>query len=105
VALMPFKLTELTLSANPIKVREYLAAGLQCVASDLPEVRKIGLCKIARTPEEFVRKVDEALAEGAGPRRERGMKMFHESWEARVEDIRRHVADALLRRAEREKEG
>lgn len=104
VALMPFKLTELTLSANPLKVREYLAAGLHCVASDLPEVRKIGLCKIAHTPEEFVRKVDEALADGPGPRRERAMKMLHESWEARVEDIRQHVTDALLRRAERERE-
>jgi glycosyltransferase involved in cell wall biosynthesis len=98
LAMMPFKLNELTLSANPLKVREYLAAGLPCVASDLPEVRKIGLCKLARSPEDFVRKVDECLQEGTGPRRERAQKMLHESWEARVEDIRRHVGEALARR-------
>ncbi len=104
VALMPFKLMELTLCANPLKVREYLAAGLPCVSSDLPEVRKIGLCKIARSADEFVRKVDESLAEGPGPCRERAMKIFHESWEARVEDIRHHLQEALLRRALRHPE-
>ena len=98
VAIMPFKLNELTLSANPLKVREYLAAGLPCVASDLPEVSKIGLCKIARSPEDFVRKVDECLAEGPGPRRERAQKMFFDDWEMRVDEIRVHVGRALLRR-------
>jgi glycosyltransferase involved in cell wall biosynthesis len=98
VAMMPFKLNELTLSANPLKVREYLAAGLPCVASDLPEVRKIGLCKLARSPADFVRKVGECLEEGTGPRRERAQRMFHESWEARVDDIRRHVGEAIARR-------
>jgi hypothetical protein len=102
VAVMPFKLNELTLSANPLKVREYLAAGLHCVSSDLPEVRRIGLCKIAGSAGEFLAKVDEALADEPGPRKERAMKVFHEGWEARVDDIRRHVSDALFRRAERD---
>ena len=98
VAIMPFKLNELTLSANPLKVREYLAAGLPCVASDLPEVSKIGLCKIARSAEDFVRKVDECLAEGPGPRRERAQKMFFDDWEMRVDEIRAHVGRALSHR-------
>ncbi len=102
VAIMPFKLNELTLSANPLKVREYLAAGLPCVASDLPEVRKIGLCKIARTPEDFVRKVDECLREAPGPRRDRAQKMYADSWDLRVQEIRAHVGRALQRRQERE---
>jgi glycosyltransferase involved in cell wall biosynthesis len=101
VAIMPFKFNELTLSANPLKVREYLAAGLPCVASDLPEVRKIGLCQIARSPEEFVKKVDECLLEGPGPRRERAQRMFVEGWDLRVQEIRAHVSRALDRQRSR----
>ena len=97
VALMPFTVNELTLNANPLKVREYLAAGLPVVSTDIPEVRKVGLCKVATSTEDFVRKVDECLAEGAGPSRERAERIFHESWDARVEEIRTHVGEALLK--------
>jgi glycosyltransferase involved in cell wall biosynthesis len=97
VSLMPFVINELTLNANPLKVREYLAAGLPCVSTDLPEVRKVGLCKIASDTEDFVRKVDECLAEGPGPKRERAERIFHESWDARVEEIRQHVGAAMLK--------
>ena len=37
VAILPFKRTELTRNANPIKLREYLAAGLPVVSTPLPE--------------------------------------------------------------------
>ncbi|HYH95237.1 spore coat polysaccharide biosynthesis glycosyltransferase ExoP [Hyalangium sp.] len=97
VALMPFKVNELTLNANPLKVREYLAAGLPVVSTDIPEVRKVGLCKLATSTEDFVRKVDECLAEGPGPSHERAERIFHESWDARVEEIRTHVGAALLK--------
>jgi glycosyltransferase involved in cell wall biosynthesis len=97
VALMPFKVNELTLNANPLKVREYLAAGLPVVSTDIPEVRKVGLCKIATSTEDFVKKVDECLAEGAGPTRERAEKIFHESWDAKVEEIRQFVGQAMLK--------
>lgn len=97
VALMPFTVNELTLNANPLKVREYLAAGLPVVSTDIPEVRKVGLCKLATSTEDFVRKVDECLAEGAGPTRERAERIFHESWDARVEEIRGHVGEAMLK--------
>lgn len=97
VALMPFTVNELTLNANPLKVREYLAAGLPVVSTDIPEVRKVGLCKMATSTEDFVRKVDECLAEGPGPSRERAERIFHESWDARVEEIRGHVGEAMLK--------
>jgi glycosyltransferase involved in cell wall biosynthesis len=95
VAILPFQNNELTLNSNPLKVREYLAAGVPTVATDLPEVAKVGLCKLARTPEEYVRAVDEALREGPWPSRERADRIFHESWDARVDDIRGHVSRAL----------
>ncbi|ADO71488.1 spore coat polysaccharide biosynthesis glycosyltransferase ExoP [Stigmatella aurantiaca] len=97
VALMPFTVNELTLNANPLKVREYLAAGLPVVSTDIPEVRKVGLCKIATSTEDFVRKVDECLAEGPGPDRTRAERIFHESWDARVEEIRSFVGEAMLK--------
>ena len=36
IAILPFVMNELTLAANPLKLREYLAAGLPVVASPLP---------------------------------------------------------------------
>jgi glycosyltransferase involved in cell wall biosynthesis len=101
VALMPFKINELTLNANPLKVREYLAAGLSVVSTDIPEVVKVGLCKIASSSADFPAKVAEALAEGGGCTRERAQKIFHESWDARVDDIRGYVGQALISRSPR----
>ncbi|HLL84720.1 MAG TPA: glycosyltransferase [Longimicrobium sp.] len=98
VAINPFKWNELTLNANPLKVREYLAAGVPCVSTPLPEVEKVGLCKLARTPAEFVEKVDEALKEGGGPSIDRAKRIYHESWAAKVDEIRAFVGEAMLRR-------
>jgi len=101
VALMPFKWNELTLNANPLKVREYLAAGLPVVSTPLPEVEQVGLCKLAKTPEEAVREVEACLREGGGPSRERAQRIFHESWQARVDEIRTHVSRTLSSRKAR----
>jgi glycosyltransferase involved in cell wall biosynthesis len=40
VGLIPFRQNELTRNVNPIKLREYLAAGLPVVSTPLPEVRR-----------------------------------------------------------------
>lgn len=96
VALMPFRVNELTLNANPLKVREYLAAGLPVVSSAIPEVERLGLCKIARSAEEFPAKVAQCLVEGGGPTLERAKRVAGESWEARVEEIRAAVARVEL---------
>ncbi|MBS2028804.1 MAG: glycosyltransferase [Deltaproteobacteria bacterium] len=91
LALMPFAENELTANANPLKVREYLAAGLPVVSTPVPEVVQLGLCKIASGPEAFVRAVREQLASGAGPGAARSAAISHESWEAKVDEIRAHV--------------
>ncbi len=91
VALLPFCINELTLNSNPLKVREYLAAGLPVVATAVPEVEQLGLCLIGHDREDFVSKLGEALL-APGPRRERSEAVRHESWAARVEEIRAHVA-------------
>ena len=91
VALMPFRINELTLNANPLKVREYLAAGLPVVSTPIPEVEVLGQCRIAGEPGAFVDQVKEALR-NPGPRPEVSEAVRGESWEARLDEIRDHLA-------------
>ena len=90
VALMPFRVNELTLNANPLKAREYLAAGLQVVSTAIPEVEAIGRCRIGRDRESFLFEVERALLD-PGPRAERSEAMRGESWESRLDEIREYV--------------
>jgi glycosyltransferase involved in cell wall biosynthesis len=103
VALMPFRVNELTLNANPLKVREYLAAGLPVVSTPIPEVEVLNLCRIAGDREVFVREIEGALAD-PGPSVRRSEAVRGESWEARLEEIRRHLAalEPSARRADGE---
>src|SRR5205807_6349958 len=66
VALMPFKVNELTLAANPLKVREYLAAGLPVVSTAIPEVERLGVCRIGKDADGVVREIAAAIAAGPG---------------------------------------
>ena len=91
VALMPFRINELTLNANPLKVREYLAAGLPVVSTPIPEVEVLGSCRIADGPAATIRAVESALAE-PGPNVARSDEIRGESWEARLDEIRAHLA-------------
>ena len=90
VALMPFRVNELTLNANPLKAREYLAAGLQVVSTAIPEVEAIGRCRIGGDRESFLSEVEQALLY-PGPSVERSEAMRAESWEARLDKIREFV--------------
>lgn len=90
VSLMPFKLNELTLNSNPLKVREYLAAGLPVVSTPIPEVMTLNLCRIAATPDEFEQEIRQALLD-PGPSVERSDAIKEESWEARLRTIEGHL--------------
>jgi glycosyltransferase involved in cell wall biosynthesis len=87
VSLNPFAINELTLAANPLKVREYLAAGLKVVSTDIPEVRILNHCLIGEDHQDFIGKVGEAL-ENPGKREEISDSIKAESWEARIEELR-----------------
>ena len=93
VAITPFHRNELALAANPLKAREYVAAGLPNVCTDLPELRQVPGCTVTRTDEEFVAEVGRALRAG-GPDPARSALVRAEGWEARVDEIRAHVAAA-----------
>lgn len=92
VALNPFIVNELTISANPLKVREYLAAGLEVVSTDIPEVRILDYCRIGETHEDFIRQIKEAL-ENPKSKQEISDSVKLESWEARVDELREIIAN------------
>ncbi|MEW6308911.1 MAG: glycosyltransferase [Bacillota bacterium] len=67
-ALIPFRRTEVTEHTNPIKLYEYLAAGLPVISTDLPEVRRYGhVTCVCRDALEFLLAVTEAVSSAADP--------------------------------------
>ena len=98
VALMPFKVNELTLASNPLKVREYLGAGLPVVSTAIPEVERLGLCRIGSDADSVVREIAAAIAAGPGPSEVRAAQVRSEGWEARVLEMQEIVAAALAAR-------
>jgi glycosyltransferase involved in cell wall biosynthesis len=96
-SIVPFKMTELTHSVNPIKLREYAAAGLPIVSSPLPEVRKCGdIATCASTFDEWVDALRAAVSRGDSDseRRAQSERVKHEDWAYRCADIARLVDDA-----------
>ena len=93
VGLIPFQVNELTRNVNPIKLREYLSAGLPVVSTALPEVTYYSdSCVVARNYEEFERGVVEALrADTLEERRRRSESMKTETWEVKVAELGERV--------------
>lgn len=90
VGLVPHKVNELTLHMNPIKLREYLSAGLPVVSTALPEATyyRDHLAMVANDFEEFERGVEEGLRETSSAiKRARSDAMKVETWERKVEVI------------------
>ena len=87
VALNPFVTNELTKHVNPLKVREYLAAGLQVVSSDIQEVRVLKDCLIGENHADFIKKIEFALH---NPKSKTDISdgISHESWDAKVDELR-----------------
>ena len=69
-AILPFIVNDLTLAANPLKLREYLAAGLPVVSSAIPEAEKLGgHVRIGRNKQDFLDALNAILSSGTtGPR-------------------------------------
>ena len=88
VGLIPFKINQLTLAVNPIKLREYLAAGLPVVSTPLPEVILYDhLIETAETPDDFESAVNRAIAADPSATAERAAAMLKEGWPEKVQRI------------------
>jgi hypothetical protein len=85
---------------SAIKVREYLATGKPVVISPLPEYEHLSrVLRIARSREDFLRLVSEALAEeGEEGARARQSAVMDGTWDARAEWVSRLVEEALKSR-------
>ena len=99
VCLIPYVLTPLTQSCNPLKAYEYLATGLPIVSTPLEglgEVRE-GI-DIAATPEQFVAAVAAALADPERGRAQRLRLAAGQSWERRTDAIEARLREAVASR-------
>lgn len=87
LGLIPFKVNALTEHVNPVKLYEYLAAGLPVVATDLPEVRPFtALVRVAGETGAFVRAVgEEVKANSPAQKRARLELAAAHSWDARLD--------------------
>ena len=95
VGIIPYRIDERMTYVNPLKLREYLSAGLPVVSTPVPEVAKFpGLARIARTPDEFVAAVEAALVDPT-TRAHRSAAMKDETWSARVAKVATIVDDLL----------
>lgn len=88
IGLIPFQINDLTRAVNPIKLREYLSAGLPVVSTPLPEVKAFSqTIKIASTPETFISAVSSSLAEDPSCRRQRSASMASETWSEKLATV------------------
>lgn len=89
VATVPHKVNELTLNMNPIKLREYLAAGLPVVSSPLPEMRVYEPeVRIAEGVEGWIAELERAIADrNPEADRRRSELVRDEDWSSRVKTI------------------
>jgi glycosyltransferase involved in cell wall biosynthesis len=88
-AILPFVVNELTLAANPLKLREYLAAGLPVVSSAIPEAEKLqNIVHIGRNKREFLDQLQSIVNSGnTGPQMSISQHMDSESWDDKVEQL------------------
>ena len=96
VAVIPFRLTELTHDVSPLKLYEYFAAGLPVVSTPLREVKASEAPVIfAGSALEFARGLDEALAKGKD-RQEFVEFASENTWEKRLKKIESLLVNRCL---------
>jgi glycosyltransferase involved in cell wall biosynthesis len=89
VGLIPFRVNEMTVNVNPLKLLEYFALGLPVVSTRLPEVAKFGdLVYLADTAAGFASAIDRALAEDTAAMQFRRREAARcRSWDAVAEQF------------------
>ncbi len=96
--IVPYRDSRETRAIHPVKVYDYLAAGLPVVSTsfgDIDYFREV--IKIAGNREEFLSHLDTVRGENDPRGRERRMDFARKnSWEARVEEIEKIVREVLV---------
>jgi glycosyltransferase involved in cell wall biosynthesis len=100
VGVIPYRIDERMTFVNPLKLREYLSAGVPVVSTPVPEVARYRqLCEVAASGDDFVAAIERALAsDSAAARTMRSHAMRGETWESRVADVARRVDEIAVRK-------
>jgi glycosyltransferase involved in cell wall biosynthesis len=102
--ILPYVLTDFTADIMPVKLKEYLAAGLPVVATHLPEVCRFadqhpGTISFADTPETFAAALRRAIAEDTPASAERRMEIARRyDWNVQMSQMSAWVESALAAR-------
>ncbi|HEV3166321.1 MAG TPA: glycosyltransferase [Isosphaeraceae bacterium] len=93
VGIIPYVVNERIRHVNPIKLREYLSAGLPVVSTAFPEVQRYPeFCTAAATFEEFEGAIEASLrTDTTMLRRRRCEAMRGETWEKKVAEVGEQV--------------
>lgn len=99
--ILPFRCNDLTRNVNPIKLREYLAAGLPVISTPMPETERYAPhVRIATDPPSFAAACDAVAATRTRADAERiSRRVAEEDWSGVVRRLCRVVVEALNRRA------
>jgi glycosyltransferase involved in cell wall biosynthesis len=89
VAIIPYRMNQQVLNANPLKLREYLATGKPIVSIPTPELAKFtGLIRVASEPAAFLAEIEAALQDTDPANTTARMESVRTmSWDHRVEHI------------------
>jgi glycosyltransferase involved in cell wall biosynthesis len=97
VALLPLLENAHTVSCMPLKLWEYLAAGLPIVSRDLPNLRGLAderAIRLYGDPSGFVPALSKALEDAARGREERLDLARAHGWPGRIREIRQRLAES-----------
>jgi glycosyltransferase involved in cell wall biosynthesis len=102
VGIIPYRQQTRMTYVNPLKLREYLAAGLPVVSTPISEAERYPeLCEVARDRQGFVEAIERALLrDSRAARIARSGAMRGETWKARVDIVARRI-DELVERGPR----
>ena len=100
VAIVPYRRDRFVLNSNPLKIREYLAAGKPVVSVRAPEIERFSdVVFLADSHEDFLDKIQQALEAETAEIRERRMELVrNSSWEACAERALGRVKKAFADR-------
>jgi glycosyltransferase involved in cell wall biosynthesis len=98
-ALVPYRLVERMRFVSPLKVREYLAAGVPVVSTALPEVMRLEGVSVAQDAASFVAALERAIAEDSlESRLRRSASVAGDTWRRRVEQAGKCVMEIKSKR-------